>query len=412
VGHVDELLTFVKSGNNQPAICRASPGIALRILRETILAYRRGISQYHEYHNHYRPSGTLDRRMNDGTNPVTHMLRGKMWLHHHPRRSLQELNPPWIYRTMAKINTQGDTFSIHEIPYFPGEGADRYYFSNISAFEFLYHETDKNDDSVNEFIENQFMKNLDKQLKRDFPNTSIYQLPVLFDAISDLDSWRNNNREDSTSAFTPNVVNMQHVNGHVLIPRPYGPRMQPAAALTLLQKVFRDTGQSNLMRGINQRWLRTKRLDKTWFWVKSRVPTTITAPSGTIPLGNTFGRMQRARDVAKWFQDGFPGQTVVQAERRIKNANRRSFLRGGNLRSGWQKVAIPENTIDLFEAYTQIVMEHLGQRVHWVDSWFYHVRYGEIHCGTNVIRRPTLSRRNAWWNVQATQVVNMAEEII
>jgi hypothetical protein len=403
VGHVDELLSFLKNRNGEPAICRASPGMALRILREAVLAYRRGLSTYDEYRDYYRPSGILDRKMDSGTTPVTHMLRGKQWLHHHPRRSLQELNPPWIYRSMARANAQWQGYSLHEIPYFPGEGDDRYYFSNISAFEFLYHETDKNNNSVNEFIENQFMKDLDGQIKRDFPNTKVYHLPVLFDAISDLNSWRNDRREDMTSAFTPNVVNMQHVNGHVLVPRPYGPRMQAAAALALLQKVFQDTSQSNLMRGVNLRWFRSKRLDKTWFWVKSRASTTIFGPGGTIPLGHTFGRMQSARDVAEWFRDGFPGESLDEVERRIRNANRRSFDRNGYLRSGWQKIAIPENTVDLFEAYTQIVLEQLGQQVHWVDSWFYHVRLGEIHCGSNVIRRPALNRQNAWWNVQPGQ---------
>lgn len=403
VGHVDEILTFVKNREDQPAICRASPGMALRILQEAVLAYRRGLPIHHEYRESYRPSGIYNRRMDSGTTPVTQMLRGKHWLHHHPQRSLQELNPPWIYQYLAKADAQWEGYSIHQIPYFPGEGVDRHYFSNISAFEFLFHETDKNDNSVNQFIEVQFMKNIDRQLKRDFPSATVYQIPVLFDAISDLDNWRNDARKDTTSAFTPDMVNMQHVNGHVLIPRPYGPRMRASDAFTLLQKVFQDTGQSNLMRGISTRWFHTKRLDKTWFWVKSRDATTIYDSGGSIPLGNTFGRMLNARNVAKCFRDGFPGQTLDEVERRIKNANSRSFTRDGALSTGWQKIAIPENTVDLFEAYTQIVMEHLGQQVHWVDSWYYHVRLGELHCGTNVIRRPSWNRQNAWWNVQPSQ---------
>ncbi len=71
----------------------------------------------------------------------------------------------------------------------------------------------------------------------------------------------------------------------------------------------------------------------------------------------------------------------------------------GNLRSGWHKLRIPENKVDVFEAYTQIMLESIGLTVKWVDSWYYHLRSGGIHCGTNVIRTPDFSARNAWWNV-------------
>jgi len=410
VGHIDEILTFVKNRNNQPAICRASPGIAIRILNEAIRTYRDGLSEYHE--SSYRPSGILDRKMDDGTSPVTQMLRGKLWLHHHPPRSLEELNPPWIYRNLAKSNARWQGHSIHEIPYVPGEGQDRHYFANISPFEFLYHERDKHHNSVNQFIETEFMGALDRNLAHEFDDTKVYQLPVLFDAISDLNSWRENKREAKTSAFTPNVVNMQHINGHVLIPRPYGPRMKATDALTVLRKVCTDTGQSEMMRGISLRWFQRKGLNRTIFWVKKQAATIIYNPSGTIPSDGSFGRMESVTHIAKKFKDGFPENTVEEVVTLIRDANRGLFHANGNIKSGWREITIPENTIDLFEAYTQIVMEHLGQHVHWVDSWFYHVRLGEIHCGTNVIRKPTLTRQNAWWNVQYREQMDFEEEVI
>jgi len=410
VGHVDEIVTFVKNRNNQPAICRASPGIAMRILNEAISKYRSGLSEYHE--PSYRPSGILDRKMDDGLFPITQMLRGKHWLHHHPQRSLQVLNPPRIYRNLAKSNAQWEGFSVHEIPYFPGEGRDRHYFANISPFEFLYHETDRRGNSVNEFIENEFMTALDRNLAQKFDNTKVYQLPVLFDGIADLNSWSENNRDAQTSAFTPNVVNMQHVNGHVLIPRPYGPRMNPTAALAVLRKVFTDTDQSEMLRGISLRWFRRKRLDKTVFWVKSQAPTIMYEPDGMVRSGSSFGHMETLAHVAHKFRDGFPRETVEEVMRRIRNANRGSFTANERIKSGWRKLTIPENTVDLFEAYTQIIMEHLGQHVHWVDSWYYHVRLGEIHCGTNVIRRPTLTRQNAWWNLQPTREIRFEADVV
>jgi hypothetical protein len=50
------------------------------------------------------------------------------------------------------------------------------------------------------------------------------------------------------------------------------------------------------------------------------------------------------------------------------------------------KINIPENTVDVFEAYTQLVLEGLGLTVKFVDSWFYHTHAGGIHCATNVMR--------------------------
>jgi hypothetical protein len=59
--------------------------------------------------------------------------------------------------------------------------------------------------------------------------------------------------------------------------------------------------------------------------------------------------------------------------------------------------------VDLFEAYTQVVLEDIGLTVHWVDTWYYHVLAGEIHCGTNVKRRPPGVQPPAgfkhWWDV-------------
>jgi len=53
-----------------------------------------------------------------------------------------------------------------------------------------------------------------------------------------------------------------------------------------------------------------------------------------------------------------------------------------------------------FEAYTEAVVSPLGLKVHWIDTWYYHVRFGELHCGTNTIRRPNLKAKKPWWSIQ------------
>jgi hypothetical protein len=52
--------------------------------------------------------------------------------------------------------------------------------------------------------------------------------------------------------------------------------------------------------------------------------------------------------------------------------------------------------VDLFEAAILAVTDELGLTVAWIDSWFYHLRHGEIHCGTNVLRAPPKLKTPVW----------------
>ena len=55
------------------------------------------------------------------------------------------------------------------------------------------------------------------------------------------------------------------------------------------------------------------------------------------------------------------------------------------------------NDDDAFAAPIRAALTHLGVKVHFVDVWEpYHTGSGEIHCGTNTIRR---IQRQKWWEV-------------
>ena len=75
----------------------------------------------------------------------------------------------------------------------------------------------------------------------------------------------------------------------------------------------------------------------------------------------------------------------LQRDRRRQPAH---FEPGGQLKAGWRRLQIPERSVDVFEAYAALVLEPLDAPVHWVDSWYYHVAFGGIHCATNCLRRP------------------------
>jgi hypothetical protein len=45
------------------------------------------------------------------------------------------------------------------------------------------------------------------------------------------------------------------------------------------------------------------------------------------------------------------------------------------------------------------VLKPLGLTVHFIDSWYYHIRDGGVHCGTNAMREPPeLKVKERWWD--------------
>ena len=420
VGHVDEVLTFVPSpsyGTAGSTLLRASPAIALDILRAARDLFLEGIS-WALRSSHIPSHGWYPRLMNRGSHPVTHMLRGKTWLHRYldGPTAPEPIEPPRIYREMVEYWS----YSLFDnMRYTPGPGADRFYPANLSAIEFLFFENvtnrciedvllaerprtpdvvsggstppDTSDQEVAEAFDDcrvgegfepaerdEFRRfldgvRLDDILRHEFPELPIVGVPVLFDR---LDDWAN----ESTIAFLPDLVNLQQSGRHVIVPRPYGPRMGMDDAISVLNTVMANLDAS-FRSNLNARALRRRHLDETWHWHHG---------------GDSTSSRVTVNEIARAFQDGF--ESIEEAERRIlRDRHNGSRFAGNYLQRGWQKVFIPENKVDLFEAYTQLVLEQLGLTVHWVDSWYYHLHSGGIHCATNCLRSVHYPARSAWW---------------
>ncbi len=377
VAHVDEILTFVPDKHGTPyySILRASPGIGLKILQAAYKLYSDGLSGYPKgipfKHIPYMLQ-TNARKTNQGKHPVTHMLRGKRWWHHHPEEPYMFMEPPLIYRAMA-----GTAPLI--IPYYPGKqdalGPDRFYDAAISIPEFLYYESGQNS-----HIEREYMSNILKEVIKSLPGIKVLDIPVLFDA-----------RSDGALAFIPNMINMQVINNHAFIPRPYGPRMKPSDSIKVLTPLV---GKQHAGR-VNHRFIRAHKLNQVNHWIELIGPDEKDAGYIT------------AEGLAMQFEDGFPNQKREDIIAKIWLANTSIFNRAGDLKNkkpGWYQVLIPEGfdkkdpgTVDLFELYTEVILSSLKLKVHWVDTWYYHVRHGGLHCGTNVIRRPVLRKQKPWW---------------
>jgi hypothetical protein len=378
----------------------------MNIVRSALAQYRSGLPANHEQRALNHPSGVLERLTNAGTSPVTRLMRGKVWSQIHPATGagtvVADINDsPRMYQDLASALNGGDpsfaaanAFNRHDIHYLPGEGPPRAYPADITVLELAYTDLDNNSRSVNDFVESTFLTPIDAIVAREFRGARNFPLPVVFDRVANIADWQQNRWSFRTSAYTPDLVNLQVINGHVLVPRPYGPRMRPTDATAVLTEVLQpySWGQ-HLMSQLTSSFYRSNGLDTTICWIHEQ--------DTVFQMGSTVRRLYNGitslTDVANCFKDGFPGQSDQQIRNRILRDNSRNFDSAGTLRNDWRRFVIHEDMVDLFEAYTQLVVSALGLTLHFVDSWFYHVNFGGIHCGTNVIREPQRSQLPRWW---------------
>jgi hypothetical protein len=394
VGHVDEMLAFVPDLRNPQslpgAVLRASPFIAFRLIDAARQEFLLGLSpgELTRYKN-WLP--IRDARLSyEGKNPVTHLLRGLQWLHQHAKGQLLPIEPPEIYLSMAATYrdfTGPIPNSPLPLPDSPWQPTTPTLPAGISIFELDYFRDNTNEDLEEEPAAAQTGPNgepipakgqlteADEKLTTEYDAIPILKIPVIFDNRSAV--------AEQTTAFTPNLANLQVAGNWLLVPRPHGPRMDVEAAARVLQAVAKQVTDVKPSRFTPQ-WLRARGLDRTVFWARA----------GSI-AGDLAG--DDADKLTSAFRDGWPkGTDRAEIRQQIIRANPGAFDSRGFLRgSGWRKLQIPERKVDLFEAWTEAVADRIGYRVSWVEAWYYHVRLGSIHCGTNVLRAaPTGSQ---WW---------------
>lgn len=202
----------------------------------------------------------------------------------------------------------------------------------------------------------------------------------------------------STTTFTPDVVNLQVINGRLLIPRPYGPRMQLGDTIAVIKAATAEINlPDSLIRRVDERFVRRQRLRTGVYWLRSQPPVHRTVfPIGTVRL--LYQGLETEEQVIDQFRDSFPGSTDRELRQLIIEPNRRHFDARGRLRDGWRRFEIAATIVDIFETYIQAVAAELDIQLFWIDSWFYHVRAGGIHCGTNVLRTPSRASTlpNVW----------------
>ncbi len=384
VAHVDEILCVVPRGSQRGrfSVLRASPTVSISLIDAVIAAHQSGLPAGSANSSPF-PPGPAVRSMAEGTVPVTRMFRGLSFYHYHPPGAEEKLSPPTLY--LNRLRYSENQRRIANFAYAEGEGA-RYYPADFTALELKFFEKDVNGDSTNDMYDSVYLGGAEDDINRVQANLEFVYLPVLYDPVSDLGDLARRNA--ATVAIMPNAINMQVLDRHVFIPKPFGPRMKINHAIGVVRSVLRQQDHGRLAGRVTRRYFRRRKLDETKVWVRP-----------------DMGNIRTLSELAAQFADGFPGRTPAEVEQAIRLANRSAFQRNGDIAAhpslyNWRHLNIPENTVDVFQAYIQIVVESLGLTVHWVDSWYYHVRHGEIHCGTNVIRRPPTRGVPDWWDVQ------------
>ncbi|MGQ0641725.1 MAG: protein-arginine deiminase family protein [Gemmatimonadaceae bacterium] len=169
-----------------------------------------------------------------------------------------------------------------------------------------------------------------------------------------------------TAAYVPNQANMQVVNDHILIPRPFGPRMKPGDVVTVLS----NAGVSGVALGD------LTGLDEHDSWER------------------------RGTTLASIATDYGVGAAAIKAH----PANAGKFTGADTVKNNWDRIRIPEGRVDLFEACTRARLKATGAKLHFIDTWdWYHRQSGDIHCGTNVKRTPMENDPAfpKWWDAEA-----------
>jgi hypothetical protein len=343
VGHVDELLTFVPYSSSAKgwACLRNSAELGATLLLEA--------ARFHLGDPSLSFDGTdwksvnPDVFMGNATKPkfVSQLLRGQSWEYRFDRAAspFPQMHPPKIYDALR------GSFPLDK-PFWELEAV-------VSVDELLEIERKS---QVQREVEKQKLEPLAAQLTREL-GVPILPIPALFDLPAGA----------GMETLLPNMVNMQVLGRTVLVPRPFGPRMHASDAVTVVRAAL---GSHPAAAKASVALIRTLGLDQPILNVRHHPSSDYDTPD--------------VASVANTFPD-----TAPDAKDAFLRRNRTAFDANGKLKAGWQRLFVPERTVDIFELTTAAVLAAGGVNARFVDTWYYHIRHGGLHCGTNTLRRPT-----------------------
>jgi hypothetical protein len=432
VGHIDEIASFVvprSSGAGSLAVLRASPRVALTILD----AAKKAKGQGKLVTRLFRGKRWRHEEARSTTDPLYPPQAYNFLVTSYGKYDLSDFRNPPGHIPVGPSAFYDDRKYLF---YLSGSAPPRDYAAHMSVEEVLdiCRDTNQTIDDVllggkakagiksadytllkdipPAYVVDLVKQSLDSVISAKFPAATSIPLPVLFDRVESFAT-------QFTEAFTPGLVNLQQLGDTLLVPRPLGPRMRPVDAIAVLGSLLGDdsaiglptTVRKNVLKLLTPANLHSRGLDVTRHWTSSSQSCLRWEPASLNGKGYRDA-VDTLDMLAEIFRDGFDefvnpardytkgdhplsqparkdfDQHILLVRKRIAQANPGAFDALGYVNaSRWIRIMIPENTVDLFEVYAQLVLEALGLSVQWLDSWFYHVHAGGIHCGTNVLRR-------------------------
>ena len=202
-----------------------------------------------------------------------------------------------------------------------------------------------------------------------------------------------------TVAQTIGTVNMLVLGDHLVIPKPFGPHMKPSDAEAVLKRVFK---KMNIKAPVTLppvdevRWVEPGENPERLVCYYTDAPTDaeraeiinhIRDPAVPLSVSNAALVLAKAAELA-----------AANAANPVLAAQLASVLLSVPT-SIWMRLTIPDNKVDVLEAYIVSVFSAAGKTVHFADDWHYHRQEGEAHCGTNCLRElPEATDSKRWWD--------------
>ncbi len=381
VGHVDEIMTFVPAPNapsDRPAKL-VMPGLALM---DTLLDRTTAV---------------------DVAEGRTHFHRGRHTGHNR------------LLKTIIEKDNE-DTRSLFAASY-----------AETSVEMFCEPDTK----TLNDTIRNRFLDPIEDRLCQCTglsKSEDVLRLPMYFE-LADATQLGNPWGEALAKARMPNLVNMQVLTTgpeetHLLMPRPCGPRLPTDKAETVVRSVLNDTGQEGTEVCLPKESQDHQPGFPFWAWPTLDADTLALFFTHRKPSGQCVNEAERKQmiDVIKQNEspDALADAPLRQAVRDTRDTilaanggpdrpivgpdgNKATLLNDKGKFTNWHRLFIPEDTVDIVEAYTASVLKEVGCTVHFVDAWFYHCGGGDVHCATNVLHTPPTAQslseagRRPWW---------------
>ena len=392
VGHINDLMAFIPNPASDSdarfALLRPSSALAVRLLQKLKTQHLAGRPAGDQWSADDAPGARRTRLMTAGSFPVTQLFRGKLW-----REELRPITghnpwpayhfPPQHYLELAENYAQapGNRRFGFRHEYINGAHGLLHFSAATTVMECLFI-----GEGHNLKLETARLLPLQSALKDAFPRSPVAALPTFFDIP----------RRGLTAPLTPNGINLRFLRGSLLMPRPYGPRLHPSHLLSTLRAVIEEAQEDRLAEGHDESILGSIEasellplLDEGFLNDLSTEKYTVWISDFPVGARRSPNHLVEIDQIVEWFEDGFPDLSKDDVRDRLREANPDTLGRS-SVRStdNHLKLTIPDPTIDLFEAYTQLLARYLGVRVQWIDTWYAHQGRGGMHSTSFVMRKP------------------------